>query len=90
MPSKSRSSANSILEWRHQQTGAWKLDGELRLIESPFDPVADLPIRRMVKMEYEEGSTESNGTVLRPVPGEWLRPFLHQRYDDPTAVGIEV
>jgi hypothetical protein len=36
------------------------------------------------------GQTESNGRVLRPVPGAWLRPFLHQRYDDPAAQGIEV
>ncbi len=41
-------------------------------------------------MEYDEGQTESNGTVLRSVPGDWLLPYLHQRYDDPTAVGIEV
>jgi hypothetical protein len=33
-------------------------------------------------MTYEEGGTKSNGTVLRSVPGEWLRPFLHTRYDD--------
>jgi len=43
-----------------------------------------------VRLEYEVGRTESNGTVLRPIPGEWLLPFLHGRYDDPTAEGIEV
>jgi acetoacetate decarboxylase len=78
------------LEWRHQHENAWRLDGRLRLGESPFDPVADLPVRRMLRMEYEEGRTESNGTVLRPVPGEWLHAFLHQRYDDPAAPGVEV
>jgi len=43
-----------------------------------------------VRMEYEEGTTESSGRVLRSVPGEWLLPFLHQRYDDPGAEGREV
>ena len=66
------------------------LDGELTLGESPFDPVADLPVRRLARLEYEEGNTESNGRVLRPVTGAWLLPFLHQRYDDPAAKGVEV
>jgi len=78
------------LEWKHQHREAWELDGTVTLGESPFDPVADLPVRRLVRLEYEEGNTESNGKVLRPVPGEWLLPILHQRYDDPAARGIEV
>jgi hypothetical protein len=41
-------------------------------------------------MEYEEGTTQSNGTVLRPIPAGWLLPFLHQRYDDPQNPGIEI
>ncbi len=79
------------LEWRHDQDSVHAIeDGELVLGESPFDPVADLPVRRLVRMEYERGTTQSNGTVLRPVPGEWLLPFLHQRYDDPAAQGVEI
>ena len=79
------------LEWKHSQDEAHEIEGgELVLTDSSFDPVADLPVRRLVRMEYEKGRTESNGKVLRPVPGEWLLPFLHQRYDDPTAQGIEV
>jgi len=78
------------LEWKHQHSMSAPVEGELLLRESPFDPVADLPVRKLVSMEYEEGTTESNGRVLRPVPGEWLLPFLHQRYDDPSAPGIEV
>jgi acetoacetate decarboxylase len=79
------------LEWKHTQKAVHVVEGgELTLGESPFDPVADLPVREIVRMEYEEGSTESNGTVLRSVPGEWLLPFLHQRYDDPSAPGVEV
>jgi acetoacetate decarboxylase len=52
--------------------------------------VIDLPVRRLVRLEYEEGTSQSNGRVLRSVPGEWLLPFLHQRYDDPGAPGIEI
>jgi acetoacetate decarboxylase len=78
------------LEWRHQHTRVHRVEGELSLRESAFDPVADLPLRRIVRMEYEEGATQSNGAVLRPIPAEWLLPFLHQRYDDPQAEGIEI
>jgi len=79
------------LEWRHRHTGVWKLeDAELNLYDSPFDPVADVPVRRIVTAEYEEGSAESNGRVLRSVPGEWLEPFLHQRYDDTSGDGTEI
>jgi hypothetical protein len=65
-------------------------EGELTLRESPFDPVADLPVRRLVRMEYEEGTTESDGRVLRSLPAGWVLPYFHQRYDDPRAEGIEV
>ena len=78
------------LEWKHRHEKVERLEGEIVLRESPFDPVADLPVRRLVRMEYEEGTTESNGKVLRSIPGEWMLPFLHQRYDDPAAEGIEV
>jgi acetoacetate decarboxylase len=78
------------LEWRQKHDVAAKLDGALALGDSPLDPVADIPIRRVVKLEYEEGTTQSNGSVLRSVPGEWLLPFLHQRYDDTSGVGIEI
>ncbi len=78
------------LEWKQHHEKVQRLNGELILRESPFDPVADLPLRRLVKMEYDEGQTESNGKLLRSVPGEWLLPFLHQRYDDPAVEGIEV
>jgi acetoacetate decarboxylase len=78
------------LEWKHKHRQANELDGTLTLGESPFDPVADLPIRRVVRLEYEEGNTESNGKVLREIPGEWLLPFLHGRYDDPAHPGVEV
>ena len=79
------------LEWKHDQEEVREIEGgELALGESPFDPVADLPVRGGLRMEYERGRTESNGTLLRSVPGDWLLPFLHQRYDDPGAEGVEL
>jgi acetoacetate decarboxylase len=78
------------LEWRHDYERVWRLEGELLLRDSPFDPVADLPVRRIVEFEYTEGRVVSSGRVLRPVPGDWLLPFIHQRYDEPAVEGIEV
>jgi Acetoacetate decarboxylase (ADC) len=78
------------LNWLQKHTNAWKLDGTIALGESPLDPVADVPVRRVTRLEYEEGSTQSNGQVLRSVPGEWMLPILHQRYDDASGDGIEL
>lgn len=74
------------LEWRHRLSIVDRVAGEVILRESPFDPVVDLPVRRLVSMTYEEGATRSNGTVLRSIPSAWLLPFLHQRYDDITPM----
>jgi len=78
------------LEWRHEHEQVRRATGTLTLRDSAFDPVADLPVRRLVQLEYEVGRTQSNGTVLRPIPGEWMRPFLHGRYDEPSIEGIDV
>ena len=78
------------LEWRHRFERVWRLEGGIELWDSPFDPVADLPVRNLIEFEYTEGTTESVGRVLRPVPGEWLLPFMHQRYDEPQTEGVEV
>ncbi len=76
------------LEWRHKQTNVHKMDGTITLHDSPMDPVADIPVKRLLSMEYEEGSTQSNGTVLRSIPGDWILPYLHQRYDDTSGEGV--
>ena len=78
------------LEWQQKHDVVHALDGTLKLQESPLDPVADVPIRKLVRLEYEEGTTKSNGKVLRSVPGEWILPFMHGRYDDTSGAGIEV
>ncbi|HIF91838.1 MAG: acetoacetate decarboxylase family protein [Myxococcales bacterium] len=78
------------LELDFDFTRGWRLEGGIQLVDSPFDPVADLPVRRIVEFEYAEGTLASSGRVLRPVPGDWLMPFIHQRYDDPDVEGIDV
>jgi acetoacetate decarboxylase len=78
------------LEWRHDFKRVFRLEGGIELNDSPFDPVADLPVRQIIEFEYTEGTTKSSARVLRPVPGDWLLPFLHQRYDDPTVEGMDV
>jgi len=74
------------LNLTRKQSKRYKLDGELALIESPFDPVADLPIEKIVNMEYEVVDVKSNGELLATVPQENLFPFMHQRYDDFSAI----
>ncbi len=78
------------LDWHQRHRKVHTFDGTLELRESPFDPVADLPVKRVVRMEYEEGSTESSGTMLRTLDPEWVLPFLHGRNDEPAFEGMEV
>jgi acetoacetate decarboxylase len=78
------------LEWHHRHDVVMNVDGELVLGDSMLDPVSDVPLRRLVSMEYEEGTSRSGGKVLRSVPGEWLLPFLHQRYDDISGDGVDL
>jgi len=73
------------LEWR-QQFDVARMTGEVILRDSPFDPVVDLPVRRLVSVNYEEGMSHSSGKVLRSIPAEWLVPYMHQRYDDITPM----
>ncbi|UNO42795.1 acetoacetate decarboxylase family protein [Streptomyces sp. MST-110588] len=56
--------------------------GELVLRESPFDPVADLPVRRLVEITVAEKTTDQKGEVIERVSGAALLPYIHQRYDD--------
>ncbi len=58
------------------------VEGELILRESPLDPVADLPIRRLVRITASERQTSQRGEVVSRVPSEWVIPFAHQRYDN--------
>ena len=78
------------LECRHRFDHVFSLRGGIELWDSPFDPVADLPLRQLIQFEYTEGTAVRSGRALRPVPGDWLLPFMHQRYDEPEIEGVDV
>ena len=59
-----------------------RIDGEIILRESPFDPVVDLPVRRVLSITYTESNQTQTGRIVRRVPAEWIWPFRHQRYDN--------
>ena len=80
----------TLLTWERDYTSVRRIeDGRIILRESQRDPLIDVPVKRLLSMELAEGSSRTSGEVLRSVPGEWLQPFLVQRYDDPQE-GIEV
>jgi acetoacetate decarboxylase len=64
-----------------------EVDGTVTLTESRFDPVADLPVRRLVSLTLSERRAVQRGEIVTRVPGEWLLPFVHQRYDDLSPLG---
>lgn len=66
-----------------------KVDGEIILRESRFDPVADLPVRAIRSIELAERSSIQTGEVVGNVPADWVTPFVHQRYDDLSPVGSD-
>ncbi|RJL24136.1 acetoacetate decarboxylase family protein [Bailinhaonella thermotolerans] len=69
---------------REERTRALhRVEGEVVLRESEYDPVADLPVRRLVEITLGERATTQSGRIVRRVPADWLRPYVHQRYDDP-------
>jgi acetoacetate decarboxylase len=64
-----------------------RVDGDITLRESRFDPVADLPVRAIRSIELAERSSVQTGQVKTSVPSDWLVPYVHQRYDDLSPVG---
>lgn len=58
-----------------------RVDGEVILRDSPFDPVADLPVRSIVSIVYTESHQTQTGRIVGSVPAEWIWPYRHQRYD---------
>jgi acetoacetate decarboxylase len=64
-----------------------QVEGEVLLRESRFDPVIDLPVRELREITLAERSSVQRGEIHGTVPGEWLRPYVHQRYDDLSPVG---
>ena len=78
------------LDWKRNYTTRRDMTGQISLVESAYDPLIDLPVRRLIGMEYVEGATVTSGRILRTVPGEWIADQWVGRYDDPTNVGVEL
>ncbi|MFD7335898.1 acetoacetate decarboxylase family protein [Streptomyces violascens] len=63
-----------------------KITGDVVLRESMYDPVADLPVRRVVEISIGEKTTDQKGKVAERVSAQALLPYIHQRYDDPRQI----
>lgn len=73
---------------RHEEAREGRaIDGTLELHDSPLDPIADIPIGRIVSMQFAQVATQQHGEVVERVPADWLLPFVHQRYDDLSVLG---
>jgi acetoacetate decarboxylase len=64
-----------------------RVEGDLVLKDSPLDPIADIPVHRIVGLTWAERATFQSGVIHSRVPSEWLMPFVHQRYDDLSVLG---
>ncbi len=58
------------------------VDGEIILRESPFDPVADLPVRSIVELSLSERQSQQRGEIVATLDPADVAPFVHQRYDE--------
>lgn len=56
--------------------------GEISLLDSPYDPVADLPVRRITQATYAEGDIYTRGEVLCQVDPEAFLPYAFAKMDD--------
>jgi acetoacetate decarboxylase len=75
---------------RHEEARDGRtLDATLTLHDSPIDPIADIPIGRIVSMQYAQVATTQEGEVVERVPADWLLPYVHQRYDDLSVLGAK-
>ncbi|MFJ8666071.1 acetoacetate decarboxylase family protein [Streptomyces sp. NPDC093600] len=63
-----------------------RITGDIVLRESMYDPVADLPVRRIVEITFGEKTTDQKGRVAERVSAQALLPYIHQRYDDPGQI----
>jgi acetoacetate decarboxylase len=63
-----------------------RIEGTVELAESPFDPVADLPVRRLLGITLGERTSSQEGRIVARVAAGQIMPYVHQRYDDPLQV----
>ena len=62
----------TMLTWERDYNSVRLIeDGQIILREAPRDPLVDVPVKRLIRMEFAEGASRTGGEVLRSVPGEW-------------------
>jgi acetoacetate decarboxylase len=62
-----------------------RVDGELTLGESPVDPVADIVVRRIRSITWQERVGRQTAFIKQRVSSDDLMPYVHQKYDDMAA-----
>jgi acetoacetate decarboxylase len=73
---------------RHEEARDGRtVEGTLTLHDSPIDPIADIPVGRILSMQFAQVATTQAGEVVERVPADWLLPYVHQRYDDLSVLG---
>ena len=65
------------------------MEGEVILGDSPLDPVAALPVTKLHSITLSQRATVVNARTVGTVPAENLIPFVHQRYDDLSVLGVK-
>lgn len=71
-------------EW--EQPKVERIEGELTLREAPLDPVADLPVNKLVSISYYQRKGGYKAEILDALEPAGIAPFVHQRYDDFAAL----
>jgi acetoacetate decarboxylase len=75
---------------RHEEAREGRaLDATMTLHDSPIDPIADIPVGKIISMQYAQVATTQEGEVVERVPADWLLPYVHQRYDDLSVLGAK-
>lgn len=79
------------LNWERDYSNVRTVNNpEIILRDSPYDPLVDVPVKKIVRMEFAEGSAQTSGEILTKIPGEWIEDHIDQRYDDGLDLGIDV
>ena len=57
------------------------LEGKLALGDLASDPVADLPSRELVSLQWRVYDGDHTVEIAAEIDGEGIKPFMHARYD---------
>ena len=65
----------------------FRVDDAAAFTADPIDPIVDIPVGRIVAMQFAQVATTQEAEVVERVPADWLLPYVHQRYDDLSVLG---